>query len=307
MANVVKHLKFGSTTYDLPEGKNVLNLLCDTAPGADIGSFTLYVEVYDDQGTPNTSIQIGTYGSTTKNKITTASSWGQNTDFDMNIEAIVNGIPCILTKYSETSGGMVWNYRGSGHRFSFDSTSNNLYQFDFNLDLGINLTNGNYTGNLSGDFYSVSNVLPASGSGGGSSTPPSNWEVATVALAPAGQIQNVISTPQAGCEDYGCMSLGVCINENGQTSTYLHSLGHNFENSNNPGVKWSGLATMDYAGALQPNDNITLNLYFMTIPNGNIQKVIIPGIYDSISSMGGYLYFLDANQASITNVQYVGA
>lgn len=301
---IVKHLKFGSTTYDLPEGKNVLNLLCDTAPGADIGSFNVWVDVYEDQGQPSYTVQFGVYGNTTKTKIQTASSWGQNTDFDMNIEAVVNGIPCILVKYNEYT--QTWSYRGSGHRFAYDINGGKLYEFDFELDLSIDLISGNYTGNLSGDFYSISNINEVS-IGGSSSAAPGNCKVATVSQAPGGQIQSVVSTPQAGCVDSNGMNLGVSIDNNGQIETYLHSLGHNFENSSAPGVKWDSLAFMDYSGALQPYDNITLNLYFMTTPNSGVQKVIIPGTYDSQLGWGGYLYFLNAGQSQITQVQYVGA
>lgn len=299
---IVKHLKFGSTTYDLPEGKNVLNLVCDNAQGADVGSFNLWVDVYDDQGTPSSTVQFGTYGNATKTKITTASNYGQNTDFEMNIEAVVNGVPCILVKYNELASA--WSYRGSGHRFAYDINGKKLYEFDFELDLNIDLTTGDYTGNLAGDFYSINNINPVSS---GSSGQPANWKVATVSQEPGGQIQSVVSTPTSGCADLGGMNLGVSIEGNGQTETYLHSLGHNFENSSAPGVKWDSLGSMDAAGALQPNDTITLNLYFITTPNSGVQKVIIPGTYDSKLGWGGYLYFLNAGQASVTQVQYIGA
>lgn len=300
---IVKHLKFGSTTYDLPEGKSVLNLLCDNAQGADVGSFNLWVDVYEDQGQPMYTAQYGVYGYATKTKITTASNYGQNEDFEMNIEAVVNGIPCILVKYSEFAS--TWSYRGSGHRFAYDINGGKLYEFDFELDLSIDLTSGNYTGNLSqGDFYSISNINEVS-IGGSSSAGPGNWKVATVYMQ-NGQIQSVVSTPQAGCADLGGMNLGVSVGDQyGQLEAYLHSLGHNFINSSAPGVKWDTLGSMDGAGALQPNDNITLNLYFMSSANA-MQKVSISGIYDSQLSWGGYLYFLDSSTANITQVQYVG-
>jgi hypothetical protein len=301
MANPVSHLKFGNTVYDLagggaggstiqavgtiqdnggtltinPVGVPIINEIA-AGPGTDPKG-TMYTVGYEE------------FGSTTKRELYAKAHYFQYNMLDY----------CNLSDIKNSTGSDP----------SVGSTINFIFYVDYDghtYEVGIEC---NFAG-VSGSKYSlevnpygthtVTDVTPSGGS-----AQPANWKVATISMQ-NGQIQSVVSTPQAGCADLGGMNLGVSIEANGQPETYLHSLGHNFELDSAPGVKWDSISSMDYAGVLQPNDNITLNLYFLTTPS-NLQKVSIPGTYDSKLSWGGYLYYLDAGRASMYNAQYVGA
>lgn len=303
MANPVSHLKFGNTVYDLAGGGaggstiQAVGTIQDNGGTLTIGPVNVPIvnEITNEIGSDpiGTMYTVGyeEFGSTTKRELYAKAHYFQYNMLDY----------CSLADIKASTGSDP----------SIGSTINFIFYVDYDghtYEVGIECNFAGVSGkkySLEVNPYGVHSVTDVTPSGG--SAQPGNWKVATVSQAPGGQIQSVVSTPTAGCADLGGMNLGVSVENNGQTETYLHSLGHNFELDSAPGVKWDSIGSMDAAGVLQPNDSITLNLYFITTPNSGVQKVILPGTYDSKLGWGGYLYFLNAGQSQITQVQYVGA
>ena len=302
MANPVSHLKFGSTVYDLAGGGaggstiQAVGTIQDNSGTLTIGPDNVPIvnEITNQLGSDpkGTMYTVGyeEFGSTTKRELYAKAHY-----FQYNMLDYCNLADIKASTGSDPYVGAVINF------LLYVDYDGHTYEVGIECKFA-GVSGSKYT--IEVDPYGIHSVTDVTPSGG--SAQLGNCKVATVSQAPGGQIQSVVSTPQAGCVDSNGMNLGVSIDNNGQIETYLHSLGHNFENSSAPGVKWDSLAFMDYSGALQPYDNITLNLYFMTSPN-TLQKVSIQGTYDSQLAWGGYLYFLNAGQSQITQVQYVGA
>ena len=300
MANPVSHLKFGNVVYDLAGGGGgstiqAVGTIQDNNGTLSIGPVNVPIvnEITDDLGSDPTgtmyTVGYEEFGSTTKRELYAKAHY-----FQYNMLDYCNLADIKASTGSDPYVGAVINF---------------IFYVDYDghtYEVGIECKFAGVSGkkySIEVDPYGLHTVTDVTPSGG--SAQPANWKVATVSMQ-NGQIQAVVSTPQAGCADLAGMNLGVSVDGNGQPETYIHSLGHNFELDSAPGVKWDSIGSMDAAGVLQPNDGITLNLYIMTSPS-NLQKVSIPGTYDSQLSWGGYLYFLDASRASMYNTQYVGA
>ena len=301
MANPVSHLKFGSVVYDLAGGGaggstiQSVGTIQDNSGTLTIAPVSVPIvnEITSDpsadpKGTMYT-VAYEEFGSITHRELYAKAHY-----FQYNMREYCNLADIKASTGSDPSIGSTINlifyvdYDGHTYEVGIECTFGGVSDSKYSLDVALY------------GLHTVTDVTPSSGS-----SKPANWKIGTVSMQ-NGQIQSVVSTPQSGCADLGGMNLGVSVEAGGQPETYLHSLGHNFELDSAPGVKWDSLASMDYAGVLQPNDGITLNLYFLTSPS-NLQKVSIPGTYDSKLSWGGYLYYLDASRASMYNAQYVGA
>lgn len=301
MANPVSHLKIGNTTYDLAGGGGggstiqAVGTIQDNSGTLSIAPVNVPIvnEITNELGSDPTgtmyTVAYEEFGSTTKRELYAKAHYFQYNMLDY----------CNLADIKASTGSDPF----------VGATINFIFYVDYDghtYEIGIECNFSGVSGkkySLAVNPYGLHTVTDVTPSGG--SAQPANWKVATVSMQ-NGQIMSVVSTPSSGCADLAGMNLGVSVDGNGQTETYIHSLGHNFELDSAPGVKWDSIGSMDYAGVLQPNDGITLNLYIMTSPS-NLQKVSIPGTYDSQLSWGGYLYFLDAGRASMYNAQYVGA
>lgn len=301
MANPVSHLKIGNTTYDLAGGGGggstiqAVGTIQDNNGTLSIGPVNVPIvnEITNQLGSDPTgtmyTVGYEEFGSTTKRELYAKAHYFQYNMLDY----------CNLADIKASTGSDP--YVGAVINFIFYvDYDGHTYEVGIECKFA-GVSGSKYT--IEVDPYGLHGVTDVTPSGG--SAQPANWKVATIALNNSGAITAVVSTPQSGCADLGGMNLGVSVDGNGQPETYIHSLGHNFELSSAPGVKWDSIGSMDAAGVLAPMDSITLNLYILTGPY-TLQKVSIPGTYDSQLSWGGYLYFLNAGGAQITQAQYVG-